>query len=983
MDVSLSARARQLVGTAANHRKHFKRTAAAVLVYATLGFLLLPWLVKDAAIRSVGENLNAELRLGNVAINPFVLSLTIDDLELDDSAARKLVVVDQIFVNFQLSSLFRWAFTFDEFFIVAPEIYIKRDSDGVLNLSRLAKKPTEAEPADDEQSTTPRLLVFDFAIRNSVVHWSDQVPVDPVETIFGPINIEIADLNTLPARDGRQDVVITTESQGTLSWSGSLQLNPVNSSGRASITGSHFPLTSAYLRHATGIDIVDGTASAVLDYRMTTEPDGSISAAIDGFNLTFEDVLVRTFHGESVYRGQERDLLALPKVELLGGALRWPEKILAIESVSIDDAQVSLHRRTGGELDIGSAIAQPAEPDTSTEPWKVSLQQLAINRLSLDLIDDSVQPRADIGLQSLDLVVSEISNEPGALFPTKLSIVPRSGGNILLDGTVSVLPEPLLDVELTIDALQLAGLHPYIKPLADVQFDSGALNLSSRLQSSPDEPLSIAGDLSVVDFLITETDEGSRLGSWARFDARKFELSTANESLNIAEVRLLKPYGDILIAQDGSVNLGRVQRGDPTEQESPASSGELPLAINIGRVVITDAAADFADLSLPLPFAVRIANLSGGMSTIATTSSEPSTVTLEGAVDKHGFVQISGTVTPFDTTRNTDLKVAFQNVEMPKFSSYTVPFAGREIASGRLDLDLGYKVTSSELVGENRIVLRELELGDKVPHPEAMSLPLGLAVALLKDSEGKIDIDLPVRGNVDDPEFRYGRVVWKALGALIVKIAASPFALLGNLLGVEASELEQINFLPGRADLTPPEAERAIKLAEALALRPELVLELRGIVDTERDGLALKSAQLNRIVEGRIAADASVAEKTVLEQLYTETGLAQDARAALQVLRDRFTTTGTEALNDDVAESFDELAYISELRRQLVDAQSLPDDELSALASQRAENTRAAILSSNADLTAQINIGEPQSVTAGSSDAVPMKVALRTASNDD
>jgi hypothetical protein len=133
-----------------------------------------------------------------------------------------------------------------------------------------------------------------------------------------------------------------------------------------------------------------------------------------------------------------------------------------------------------------------------------------------------------------------------------------------------------------------------------------------------------------------------------------------------------------------------------------------------------------------------------------------------------------------------------------------------------------------------------------------MSLPLGLAVALLKDPEGKIDIDLPVRCNVDYPEFRYGGVILKALANLIVKIVASPFALLGNLLGVEASELEYINFLQGRADLTPPEMERAAKIAEALTLRPQLVLEVSGVVDREADGLALQTAKLQQIVDARI-----------------------------------------------------------------------------------------------------------------------------------
>ena len=128
---------------------------------------------------------------------------------------------------------------------------------------------------------------------------------------------------------------------------------------------------------------------------------------------------------------------------------------------------------------------------------------------------------------------------------------------------------------------------------------------------------------------------------------------------------------------------------------------------------------------------------------------------------------------------------------------------------------------------------------------------------MLKDADGKIDLDLPVRGNVDDPEFSYGSVIWGALGNLLLKVVTSPFAALGNLLGIEASELEAVNFLAGRSDLTPPEMQRAGKLAEALALRPELQLMIAGVYDAAADGLALRTARFDGILELQITELAS------------------------------------------------------------------------------------------------------------------------------
>jgi hypothetical protein len=338
--------------------------------------------------------------------------------------------------------------------------------------------------------------------------------------------------------------------------------------------------------------------------------------------------------------------------------------------------------------------------------------------------------------------------------------------------------------------------------------------------------------------------------------------------LEISEIRLQDAYADILIAEDGSINLGRAKKGvghsdekevadegtNVAEAQTPMNEGESSPEITVGRVVVENAAADFADLSLPLPFEAKIAELSGQLSTVATASVMPSTVSLEGKVDEFGLVRVTGHATPFDPSSNTDINVVFENVQMPKFSAYTIPFAGRKIARGHLDLDLGYKVTASELEGENKVVLRDFELGDKVDHPDAMSLPLGLAVALLKDTEGRINVDLPVRGNVDDPEFRYGGVVMKALTNLIVGIVASPFNLLSNLVGAESSELEYLHFVDGRSDLTGPELEKSVKLSEALKIRPELMLQFGGVVDPEADGVALKTASVEMEIERRIAS---------------------------------------------------------------------------------------------------------------------------------
>ena len=286
------------------------------------------------------------------------------------------------------------------------------------------------------------------------------------------------------------------------------------------------------------------------------------------------------------------------------------------------------------------------------------------------------------------------------------------------------------------------------------------------------------------------------------------------------------------------------------------------------------------------------------------------------------------------------------------------------------------------LVGENNIVLRDLTLGDKVPHPDAMSLPLGLAVGLLKDSNGTIDIDLPVRGDINDPEFGYGRVIGQAFVNLIVRVAASPFALLGNLVGIESDELEFIYFEPGRADLAPPELERTAKLAEALALRPELVLDVPPVVDAEVDGEALREERLDEMIEARLAELDSSETSTlaqrgqVLEALFLESSAADDPQLALDALRTQFVVAadGGDAESSDTA--FDVVAFRASLRRELVARQPLSPAELTELAELRAGNTRAAIVNVNASLAERVDLIELDDQPGVEDGAVRMRVSL-------
>ena len=244
------------------------------------------------------QDFDAELHIEKIDINPFVLSLRITGLELDNPEGAPTIRVQEIFTNFQLSSLFRLALTFDEVRLTAPELFVTRDETGAMDFAYLLPDPQDQlddNVADEEGSSLIQALVFTFTIEDWFINWSDEFQAEPLKSRFGPVNIVIEELNTLPNKAGQQTVVFATEKSGTLSWSGDLQLNPLRSSGRARIDDSHFPVLSAYIRHQTGIEIVNGSADVELDYEVYRTDSGQIEASIENLDLTFKDIIVNSF----------------------------------------------------------------------------------------------------------------------------------------------------------------------------------------------------------------------------------------------------------------------------------------------------------------------------------------------------------------------------------------------------------------------------------------------------------------------------------------------------------------------------------------------------------------------------------------------------------------------------------------------------------------------------------------------------------------
>lgn len=637
--------------------------------------------------------------------------------------------------------------------------------------------------------------------------FTDHVPDTRFDTEFGPINVVVRNLSTLPDGEGQQQVVIQTEKGGTLEWSGSLRLDPLHSVGRVEGGGSYVPFLYRYYQDIPAIETPVGSAQLGFDYEIGSDDGGNITASIDNLDFAIRDLVVKSEHSGT-------EIFNFPETRISGGWLRWPQQSVGADRFVLNNSEIRLWRESDGRLNLQNLVAvQKSAKDAvnaggddgnhaDNGEWSLQLDRFEISNMKAEFEDRTLRQPGIIQILDLDFSLADLTNQPGASFPLLLDIEWAPGGHTQLAGKLTALPVVAMEARLTVSDYQIAALQSYVSDAARILIEKGSLNINAKFSVGEQEPLVSSGSIAIRNLNLTNALNGERLLGWNELAIDRYEFAAAPLDLEISQIVATAPYVRFRINEDNSTNFQAllVERNDrqpmETDAAAEAAQGQATLKIIIGRIGIDGGSADFTDLTLPIPFSSQIRDLNGEITTLATDSEAPARVDLEGRVDEYGLARIRGSVTPFDPTQNTDMQLLFRNVELPDLSPYTVKFAGREIADGRLELDLRYQITAGQMEGSNKVILSDLELGRKVDQPDAMNLPLGLAIALLTGPDGKIDIDLPVSGDVNDPEFKIGGVVVKALFNLLTNIITSPFRLLASLVGIDSEDFDIIELQP-------------------------------------------------------------------------------------------------------------------------------------------------------------------------------------------
>ncbi|GAB4362366.1 MAG: hypothetical protein Kow0060_18550 [Methylohalobius crimeensis] len=836
-----------------------------------------------------------------------------------------------------------------------------------------------------------QLLLEDLsiAIQGAVLRLRDESePMLRLESLsLGDGRVDIpaqqATFGTLAIGPGK--VRVALDASGLLNWQRIVRAKPNPKPAESSSSpppAQPWKISLASIRLADlGLEYEDATRKAPMQLEvgaigttfglaLETEAAGVTGALTDG-QLNLERIRLSQ-------RGGEAPLATLDRLGVAGIRADLGQRALEVERVQLQGGGIQAAREKGGRIPLLDLVtsAKSGEPQkdepksapkTQANPWSWALNTLQLEGFTTALADRSLEPAPAIDIVADKIALKHLSGNGKTPTEFEAALTFKQGGTLNVNGQLAPNFDKV-DAQLKLSQLSLSPFAAYVTHFTTLKLVGGDLSTQGRLaysQKAESKPgIGYTGALSVNGLRLNEADTGQRFLAWQALSANRIDFGLMPGHLDIAEVRLTRPESKIVIYKDKRVNLAEILKDKGEDgaagkkaakappSEGSADSEASPFPVNVGRVRIDKGEVDFADLSLVFPFSAHIEDFTGVAKGISSKPASKTRLLMEGQVAPYGLARVYGVLKPFRPKDLTDISVEFTNIEIPPFTPYSATFVGRKITSGTLDLNLDYQIENSQLVGENEVILRDFTLGERVEAPQAKNLPLDLAIALLKDSQGVIHLAVPVSGDTDDPQFSYGKVIWGAFVNVIVKAATSPFRALGSMLGGEG-ELDRIlAFEPGRARLLPPEREKLDILAQALEKRPQLKIVVQGRFDEQLDGKALRQRRVRRALAKEMEVELApgdipgpVSFEDAKNQIALENLLK--SRAGKDAV-DEFEAAYKESTGAEKVDRVNRLlavfggasedtAFYQALFDRLVALESLPKDALVALARSRQE----------------------------------------------
>ncbi|WP_421716696.1 DUF748 domain-containing protein [Arcobacter arenosus] len=998
-----------------------------VAIYAIIGFVAVPKLLKPQIQKILNENLTQKAKLEKIEFNPFLLKLSLQNLEIYNEK-ETTAKIDNIYVDFAvLRSIDELHIAFKDLKLVNPYVNIIEYEDGTFNLQKLLKEKEEEKTKEETKTASSdiKFQIYRTILDNATINFTKLNEDDePYKLNISKFNYTFYDMGTFRNILASHSLRMLINQNSELEINGGLKLAPFKMYGNIELKNIRPKEFLDYKKDLVNFDLnEDSFINLKIGYKVDTE--NKLDVILNDGYLALNKLNISK---------DKKTLTSLENFAIDNINLQYPKNNIDIDTVALNQLNLNAIIDEKGQINFSNLIAsdeknvqevknnemETNDSQEESKKWIISLKNFDLKKSNIkfdDLsnklftkTDDLNIALKDLKIDGNDITLAKLSlSKPTITINDKknnLSILNKeleidannfsfTNSNILLDEINiknSALDFEDLKNKNTIFSkktdLYISKINKENENIniSDIKLTNpsiyfldkkNSINVVANSNTMTAKNFSLKGnDISLDETRLTIptikfNDKKSKMNVTTKsLNLSAFNTTLKEEKLNIKTIRLAKPSvylvdnknNQNIVAKNININVNKIsfsnnnlkvqssninkpyvsitlgKKEESKEKEveektvKKVSKQKSDFKFDVGPVKIQNMKMTFEDKNLPIPFKTNIDELKGSFSRLNSSNSKPTKLQLEGKVDKYGYTKIVGTVDINDIKLLTDTNLLFKNIAIKNFTPYSGKFVGRKIDSGKLNLDLKYNIKKSDLSAQNSVIISDIKLGEKVESPDAVNLPLELAIALLEDSDGIIDIDLPISGNVDDPQFSIAPIVWKVFTNLIVKAITSPFALLGAMLGIDEEKIKSMDFEFGKSDIIPSEKETLDSIAKLLAKKPKLAIKIKPIYNPQKDKKALQDIKFEQFVLKRMEKIPQGDDyKEALEEFYNE---LKDVKE-LDKIKETYYKKDKNG-----KEYFETDRYTEYLRSFLASKQNVSEKELISITEKRIDNIK-------------------------------------------
>lgn len=810
-------------------------------------------------------------------------AVELDKVELQDrqhAPLLKLASVQTRIKNFNLSTS---ALSLEKLIIDSPEVWAVLDEKGGFNWGQLKpQNPAVAAPAAVSvkdgmtEGAQPVLILTEFLLDKGIVHFTDALHASPHQSLdLSDIKFAAKHLSTeASAKPAPLSFSARLEQDQKLSFDGDFHPHSAAIHGNAGLEDIKIELYQAYLNRFL---------AANLSGRVSLKSHVDVAQA----QLTLVDTGIVLDSFKLIPKAKNEGQIAIKSVQLDKLALSTETRAITVAGLQIEGLDADIRRDANAKVNLQKWIlpVRASAPDVKVtsvagnQPdWKINLDKFSVAASSFSFLDQTVTPHVNMKLDGLALSADNLSTDLAQNIAIKFASTVNRKAKLSLSGTAS---PKLRQIALNLDAqsLPLAPVFPYVSQFLNVQLLRGSLTSKSKITliNTPGQALvsNFEGGVSFNDFQFFENGETEDFLEWKAITLEGLSASIggSKQFVNVRKLGLNDFFTKLVLSSKGKLNLRNiavhenavaaetgatghtapVAQAEPAQKPQSARVATNPVKITISQTVLRGGNINFTDNFIKPNYTANLTGLAGSVGSISSDKAEPASVQLAGKIDNDAALLVSGTLNPLSSPLFLDIKASANGIQLTRLSQYSAKYAGYAISKGSLSVKVAYRIENNQLQAENEVRLDQLSFGEKSNSPDATKLPVNLALALLRDNDGIIAINLPVSGSLSDPEFSIGGIVFRVLGNIITKAITSPFALLGAAFG-GGDELAYVEFAPGAANLSAAASSKLDGLANALKARAKLRLDIAGRIDTQSDTEGLKLLSLDakiRILKAR------------------------------------------------------------------------------------------------------------------------------------